>query len=108
VFKHLLVIFLIENTYRHHLNLLFGKVPQFRNLLIQDNFSSQLKNSMVVGIDTYHERKARSVGGFVASLNGPYTRYYSKATVFEAKQEIQDHLKVMMTGVYFQQENPER
>ncbi|XP_064649960.1 piwi-like protein 1 [Lineus longissimus] len=57
-----------------------------------------LKNSMVIGIDTYHERKQRSVGGFVASLNASYTRYYSKATVFDAQQEVHDHLKFMMTG----------
>ena len=36
----------------------------------------QLKNIMVVGIDTYHDsaKKGRSVMGFIASMNGSLTR----------------------------------
>lgn len=55
---------------------------------------------MVVGIDTYHDsaKKGRSVGGFVASLNKTFTRYYSQ-TVFQSNmQELIDGLKISMQG----------
>ncbi|CAO1310298.1 unnamed protein product [Diamesa serratosioi] len=45
---------------------------------------------MICGIDTYHEanHKANSVTGFIASLNGTYTRWYSKAIIQKMKEEI--------------------
>ncbi|XP_032223626.2 piwi-like protein 1 [Nematostella vectensis] len=59
-----------------------------------------LKNLMIVGIDTYHDssQKGRSVGGFVASLNKPCTRYYSRCTFQHSGQELVDGLKVCMTA----------
>ena len=55
---------------------------------------------MVVGIDTYHDsaKKGRSVGGFVASLNGSFTRYYSQTIFQSSMQELIDGLKVCMAG----------
>ena len=57
---------------------------------------------MVVGIDTYHDsaKKGRSVGGFVASLNGSFTRYYSKTIFQSSMQELIDGLKTCMTGMW--------
>jgi len=53
-----------------------------------------------VGIDTYHDsaKKGRSVGGFVASLNGSFTRYYSKTIFQSSMQELIDGLKTCMTA----------
>ena len=40
-------------------------------------FDLQLKNMMVIGIDTYHDssQKGRSAVGFTASMNAALTRY---------------------------------
>lgn len=45
---------------------------------------------MICGIDVYHEtvRKENSVAAFVASLNGKYTKWYSKAMIQNQKEEI--------------------
>ena len=45
---------------------------------------------MICGIDTYHEvnQKGNAVTGFIASLNGSYTRWYNKATIQKKKEEI--------------------
>lgn len=42
-----------------------------------------LENTMICGIDTYHETgaKSNSVSAFVASINGNFTKWYSKAIV---------------------------
>lgn len=55
---------------------------------------------MVIGIDTYHDsaKKGRSVGGFVASLNKSFTRYYSQTTMQSNMQELIDGLKNCMSG----------
>lgn len=50
-----------------------------------------LQNTMIVGIDTYHEgaNRNKSVGGLVASLNSTFTRYYSRPHINEgAKEEL--------------------
>lgn len=50
-----------------------------------------LQNTMIVGIDTYHEagNRGKSVGGLVASINSSFTRYYSRPHLQEsAKEEL--------------------
>lgn len=49
-----------------------------------------LQKVMICGIDTYHEanHKGNAVTGFIASLNGSYTRWYSKAIIQSKKEEI--------------------
>ncbi|CAG2185706.1 AUB [Mytilus edulis] len=61
---------------------------------------TQLKNLMVIGIDSYHDsaKKGRSVGGVVASINPALTRYYSRCTFQHSMQELSDGLKVCMKG----------
>ncbi|CAB0011900.1 unnamed protein product [Nesidiocoris tenuis] len=52
------------------------------------------KNTMVIGIDTYHDAKQRgsSVGAIVASLNAPLTRWFSRIYSQDAGQELIDGL----------------
>lgn len=47
-------------------------------------------NVMICGIDTYHDAgsKGNSVSAFVASLNGSYTRWYSRAIIQNKKEEL--------------------
>ncbi|XP_065176641.1 piwi-like protein 1 [Sycon ciliatum] len=52
-----------------------------------------VKNLMVVGIDTYHDKQSRSVGGFVASTNQSITRWYSRVCFQERGQELVDGLR---------------
>ncbi|CAO1364269.1 unnamed protein product [Diamesa tonsa] len=49
-----------------------------------------LQKVMICGIDTYHEanHKENAVAGFVASINGSFTRWYSKAIIQTKKEEI--------------------
>lgn len=60
----------------------------------------QLKGTMIVGIDTYHDSsaKGRSCGGIVATTNKDFTRYYSTVTFHMSHQELQDSLKVSLNG----------
>ena len=55
-----------------------------------------VKNLMVVGIDSYHDVKNRSVGGFVASTNQAITRWYSRVCFQERGQELIDGLRVCL------------
>lgn len=43
---------------------------------------------MIIGIDTYHDKKSGSVSAFVASLNDTYTHWYSKAVVQGRNEEL--------------------
>jgi len=59
------------------------------------------KGLMTVGIDTYHDGKgsgAKSVGGFVASINNKMTQWYSRVCFQSAGQELIDGLKVCFTA----------
>lgn len=60
----------------------------------------QLKGTMIVGIDTYHDSSARgrSCGGVVATTNKDFTRYYSTVTFQMSHQELQDNLRVSLNG----------
>lgn len=51
-------------------------------------------NVMIAGIDTYHDpkQKSNSVSAFVASLNGEYTRWYSRACIQSKKEEFMNGL----------------
>ncbi|XP_053697192.1 protein argonaute-3 [Sabethes cyaneus] len=51
-------------------------------------------NVMIAGIDTYHDpkQKSSSVSAFVASLNGDYTRWYSRACIQNKKEEFMNGL----------------
>ena len=61
----------------------------------------QLKNLMVVGVDTYHDsaKKGRSVGAFVASMNKTLTRYYSNCGFQSSHEELQNNLCTFMRGM---------
>lgn len=43
---------------------------------------------MIIGIDTHHDKKSKSVSAFVASTNDTYTQWYSKAVVQNANEEL--------------------
>lgn len=47
-----------------------------------------LVNTMIIGIDSYHDKKSSSVSAFVASTNDTYTRWYSKAVVQNRNEEL--------------------
>lgn len=53
---------------------------------------------MICGIDSYHDalKRGNSVGAFVASLNQPLTRWFSKVTIQTPGQEFVDGLKSSM------------
>lgn len=46
------------------------------------------QNVMIIGIDSYHDKKSGSVSAFVASLNDTYTHWYSKAVVQGRNEEL--------------------
>jgi len=64
----------------------------------------QLKNLMVVGVDTYHDsaKKGRSVGAFVASMNQRLTRYYSNCGFQSSHEELQNNLCTFMLSMRVQ------
>lgn len=47
-----------------------------------------LVNTMIIGIDSFHDKKSKSVSAFVASTNDTYTRWYSKAVVQNRNEEL--------------------
>lgn len=49
---------------------------------------------MVCGIDTYHDRdkKGKSVGAFVASLDPQFTTWFSRTCIQDPRQELIDGL----------------
>lgn len=53
---------------------------------------------MVCGMDVYHDpsRRGASVTGFVASLNQPLTRWFSKVIFQAPGQELVDGLKLCL------------
>ena len=55
---------------------------------------------MIVGIDVYHDasKGSRSIGGFVASTNKTFTRWYSRVCFQIPGQELIDGLKVCFTA----------
>lgn len=57
-----------------------------------------LKKTMICGIDTHHEtgHKGLTVGGFVASLNPEFTRWFSKPTIQEKREELVNGLTAAM------------
>lgn len=59
-----------------------------------------MKNVMIVGIDVYHDssKGSRSIGGFVASTNKTFTRWYSRCCFQTPGQELIDGLKVCFTS----------
>lgn len=64
----------------------------------------QLKNLMIVGVDTYHDsaKKGRSVGAFIASMNQTLTRYYSNCGFQSSHEELQNNLCTFMLGMVTQ------
>ena len=57
-----------------------------------------LKKTMICGIDTHHEtgHKGLTVGGFVASLNPEFTRWISRPTIQEKREELVNGLTASM------------
>jgi len=71
---------------------LSGKVDAcvvYKSVVLQEN-------CMVCGIDSFHDKtkKGASVGGFVASLNHTFTRWFSRVCFQGPGQEIIDGLKI--------------
>jgi len=59
-----------------------------------------LKNTMIVGYDTYHDTmaKSKSVGALVASLNATFTKFISSANIHDTpNSEIDGSMKPAMT-----------
>nr|CAD7401850.1 unnamed protein product [Timema poppensis] len=56
------------------------------------------KNVMVCGVDSYHdaEYKGKSWAGFVASLDGDMTKWYSRVAIQLPSQELLDTLVAML------------
>ena len=81
-------------------NLVCSNVGPWKLLTNPTILCLQLKNLMVVGVDSYHDSamKGRSVGAFVASMNSKLTRYYSRCVFQHTMQELMDGLKVCMQG----------
>lgn len=55
-----------------------------------------LKEIMIVGIDSYHDKKTGSVSAFVASTNDTFTSWYSKAVVQNRNEELVHGLVVSL------------
>ncbi|XP_010187806.1 PREDICTED: piwi-like protein 1 [Mesitornis unicolor] len=57
-----------------------------------------LKQVMIVGIDCYHDTLSgkQSIAGFVASLNQPITRWFSRCALQGRGQELADGLKACL------------
>lgn len=53
-----------------------------------------LKNVMIIGVDTFHsaDKKSPSVAAFVASMNGNYTKWFSRAVIQDRKEEMMNGL----------------
>ena len=53
-----------------------------------------LKNTMVLGYDTYHDslHKDKSVGALVASINKTFTRFISSAEFHSNQSELTDRM----------------
>lgn len=47
-----------------------------------------LDSTMIIGVDTFHEARSKSVSAFVASLNRNYTKWYSRAIIQERNEEL--------------------
>lgn len=47
-----------------------------------------LVNVMIIGIDTWHDKKSKSVSAFVASTNDTFTSWFSKAVVQNRNEEL--------------------
>jgi aubergine-like protein len=63
-----------------------------------------LSKTMLVGIDVCHDTSGarggggrQSVAGFCASMNGNFTKYYSRVSFQRTGQELVDGLKLCMT-----------
>lgn len=54
------------------------------------NIKIPFKNVMICGVDTFHEagNKGNSVAAFIASLDGTYTKWYSRAIIQSKKEEL--------------------
>lgn len=62
------------------------------------NVKIPMKNVMIIGIDTYHEKMNNSVGGFVASINPGFSRWYSKVVLQTKSEEFIHGLCIAMIG----------
>lgn len=57
-----------------------------------------LKETMICGIDTYHEAglKGKTVAGFVATYNPEFTKWFSRPTIQEKREELVNGLVASM------------
>ena len=55
---------------------------------------------MIIGIDVCQDKTKRkkSVGGFVASLNGTFSSWYNKINFHQKLEDTSDHLIVNLGG----------
>lgn len=66
-----------------------------------------LDSTMIIGVDTYHEAKSKSVAAFVASLNRDFTKWYSRAIIQERNEELSHGMVVSLCAALaaFMKEN---
>lgn len=55
-----------------------------------------MDSTMIIGVDTFHEAKSKSVAAFVASLTRDYTKWYSKAIIQERNEELSHGMAVSL------------
>lgn len=63
-----------------------------------------LKQTMICGIDTYHEAgmKGQTVAGFVATYNPEFTKWWSRPTIQEKREELVNGLVASMEAAIAQ------
>lgn len=69
-----------------------------------------LKEVMIIGIDAYHEAKgnAKSVSALIASINGTFTKWYSRAILQNRGEELAHGLAAAFRNAlkyYFKENN---
>lgn len=66
---------------------------------LQTFFFFYQKNTMICGIDSYHDKGGgNSVGAFVASVDQMFTVWYSRACIQSARQELVDGIVQCFIG----------
>ena len=62
--------------------------------------SFQSKSLMIIGMDTYHDKKRKqvSIAAFVATTNPQCTSYYSRIIMQTTTQELVDGISVCIRG----------
>ena len=64
-------------------------------------YSAQSKSLMIIGMDTYHDKKRKqvSIAAFVATTNPQCTSFYSRIIMQTTTQELVDGISVCIRGI---------